>query len=74
MAPAVRRDFNHELGEYGSLMFFGGGHVTWGGCTVIRFDIATGMWSQMGDTIYANTESSLSMARSRRNRQRHRQL
>ncbi len=50
---------NFELGALGSLLLFGGGHVTWGGCSVIRFDIASGMWSQMGQTIFCSTDRSI---------------
>jgi len=37
--------YNPDLGEHGSILLMGGGHFTYNGCAVPRFDIASGIWS-----------------------------
>jgi len=51
--------FNTELGALGSMLLINGGHNTWSGSGVIRFDIATGKWSQMYDFPYCSVDKTI---------------
>ncbi len=48
------------LGAYGSILLFNGGHRTWGGCNVVRYDIETRVWSNYTYPIHAATDRSIS--------------
>jgi hypothetical protein len=48
-----------DLGAHGSFMLFAGGHYTWDGNCVLRFDLETGVWSNFVYPIYAATWKSV---------------
>ena len=48
-----------DLGQYGSILLFAGGHFTYGGSGVPRFDFATGKWEMYVYPPYCNYEKEV---------------
>jgi hypothetical protein len=48
--------FAPDLGRYGSLLLYGGGHGNYFGNEVYAFDLESGRWSRLSDPYVASTE------------------
>jgi len=48
-----------DLGDLGSILLYAGGHYLWDGSCLVRFDLATGMWSHYIYPIYSGTQYSI---------------
>ncbi|MEM9191844.1 MAG: DUF2625 family protein, partial [Myxococcota bacterium] len=51
--------FATQLGAFGSLIAFGGGHADYYGNEVYAFDIATGLWSRVSEPYDGGTEACI---------------